>query len=86
MSTVIDERMILKTLRQIPADRWGEVLSFLDSLADAGPSIRTGADLARSGLVGSWADRDDLGSSLEFARSLRRQAENRQGAADAAGH
>ncbi len=77
MSTVIDEQTILDSLRQIPVNRWDEVLQFLDTLIDAEPAIRTGADLSQSGLVGSWADRDDLGSSQEFARSLRRQAETR---------
>ena len=86
MSTVIDEGTILDSLRQIPADRWGEVLRFLETLIDAEPPIRTGADLIRSGLAGLWADRDDLGNSQEFARSLRRQSETRQGAADAPGH
>jgi len=37
----------------------------------------TGADLLKSGLVGMWADRKDIGDSLEFARSLRAQAERR---------
>ena len=86
MSTVIDEQTILDSLRQVPVDRWGEVLRFLDALTSTEPAIHTGADLSQSGLVGSWADRDDLGSSQEFARSLRRQAETRQGTADAAGH
>ena len=37
----------------------------------------TAADLLRSDLFGIWADRKDIGDSLEFARSLRRQAEQR---------
>ena len=40
----------------------------------------TGEEIARSGLVGLWADRDDIGDSLEFARELRRRAEIRGGA------
>lgn len=86
MPTVIDEQTIVNSLRQVPAERWGEVLSFLDSLRDSEPAIRTGADLSRSGLVGSWADRDDLRDGREFARRLRRQTESRQGATGAPGH
>ncbi|MEO6808580.1 MAG: hypothetical protein ABI353_05650 [Isosphaeraceae bacterium] len=86
MSSVIDEQTILDSLRQVPANRWGEVLRFLDELTDAGPAIRTGADLSQSGLVGSWTDREDLGRTREFAGSLRRQAETRRGADDAAGY
>jgi len=37
----------------------------------------TGKDLLNSGLVGLWADRTDIGDSLEFARELRRKAERR---------
>ena len=31
------------------------------------------------GLVGIWADRDDIGDSVEFARELRREASRRGG-------
>jgi hypothetical protein len=37
----------------------------------------TGSDLLRSGLVGMWAERKDIGDSLEFARELRKEAEKR---------
>ena len=37
----------------------------------------TARDLLQSDLVGLWADRDDIGDSLSFARRLRRQAEYR---------
>ena len=58
MSTIIDERTILDSLRQVPMDRWGEVLRFLDALTKTEPAIRTGADLSQSGLVGSWVDQN----------------------------
>jgi hypothetical protein len=64
----------------------GYVLRFLEALKDDAPAIRTGADLMQSELVGLWADRADLGTSQEFARGLRQQAETRQGTADAPGH
>ena len=37
----------------------------------------TAADLLNSGLVGMWADRDDIGDSSEFARQLREKAQRR---------
>ena len=37
----------------------------------------TAGQLRRSGLVGLWAGRKDLGSSLAFARRLRQSAQNR---------
>ena len=86
MPTILDEQAIINALRQVPAERWGEVLSFLDTLRNAEPPIRTGSDLSRSPLIGLWADRDDLGDGREYARELRSQAESRRGAADAAGH
>ena len=39
----------------------------------------TGADLLKSGLVGMWAKRKNIGDSLEFARDLRKKAEKRGG-------
>ena len=39
----------------------------------------TGSDLLKSGLVGMWAERKDIGDSLEFARELRKEAEKRSG-------
>ena len=44
------------------------------------PELRgvTAADLLNSGLVGLWADRDDIGDSSEFARKLREKAQRRR--------
>jgi hypothetical protein len=43
---------------------------------------RTGKELLdaliASGFVGAWADRTDIGDSVEFARKLRREAERRE--------
>jgi predicted RNase H-like HicB family nuclease len=45
----------------------------------AGQTIpMTGEALLASGLVGIWADRTDIGDTLEFARELRKQAEKRE--------
>jgi hypothetical protein len=39
----------------------------------------TGAEILASGLVGLWADRDDIQDSVTFAKELRRKAEQRGG-------
>ena len=43
---------------------------------------KTGADLVAQleadGVIGAWADRQDIGDSSEYARELRRQAETRE--------
>lgn len=44
------------------------------------PELRgiTAADILNSGLVGLWADRDDIGDISEFARKLREKAQRRR--------
>ena len=45
------------------------------------PKLKTGADVVAfwraNGLIGDWADREDIGDSLDYSRNLRRQAEIR---------
>lgn len=77
MSLTVNESTILDALRHVPAERWGEVLDYLHALSEPVTPIRTAADLARSNLVGMWADRADLGDSRDFARQLRHEAETR---------
>ena len=69
----------------MPVERWDEVLHYMETLEDEVSPIRTAAELAKSELIGLWADRDDIGDSREFARRLGREAENRQGPTDATG-
>ena len=38
----------------------------------------TGAELARSEIVGMWEDRDDITDSTEFVNALRRKIERRE--------
>ena len=38
----------------------------------------TGAEILASGLVGIWADREDITDSGEFVEALRRKAERRE--------
>ena len=86
---------ILDAVQRVPVQRWGEVLHAIESLqdppgstAEASSPVRTGTDLRNSGLIGIWADRPDVANSQEFARELRRRAEqrNNQGRSDAAGY
>ena len=39
--------------------------------------ILTADQLLKSNIVGMWADRDDIGDSVEFARTLRSRAQRR---------
>ncbi len=51
----------------------------------AQPQGMTAAHLLGSGLVGIWADRDDIQDNLAFARQLRKTAENKRVNAHALG-
>jgi hypothetical protein len=77
----VTEQELVAALRRVPIEHWPKILQWLRSLEPAPPNwtIRTAADMALSGIAGLWADRDDLGCSTEFVRSLRRRAEQRQG-------
>jgi hypothetical protein len=83
MSAPVTEQAILDALHQVPEGRWPEVLRAIESPRAPEAPIRTAAEMAASDLVGLWSDRDDLGSSAEFAARLRRDAENRLGTGDA---
>ena len=89
----VTERQIVNELQSLEPEKWIEVLDFIGYLKQRKSATRktrphlqdlTARDLLRSGLVGIWADREDLGDGAEFARSLRRQAEHRRESADAA--
>jgi hypothetical protein len=84
-ATTVPERAILDALHKVPPQRWGEMLTFLQSLQAGGPepapekkATLTAADLLQSGLVGMWADRTDIGDTREFARRLRARAQTRR--------
>jgi hypothetical protein len=63
-----------------------DYLTKLENQTAPDGTIRTAADLAKSELVGIWADREDIKESRSFARQLRKEAEHRHGAQDVAGH
>jgi len=56
-----------------------EVIVLVEPAENTIERSMTGADLLKSGLVGMWAARKDIGDSLEFARELRNKAEKRDG-------
>ena len=83
---VVTERQIIYELQNLEPEKWSEVLDFIGYLKHRKATTKkvqphsqdlTARDLLRSELVGIWADREDLGTSPEFARSLRRQANSR---------
>lgn len=89
----VTEKQVLDELRNLEPGRWLEVLDFIGYLkqratlerAHARPRELTARDLLQSELVGLWADRDDIGDSLAFARQLRQQAEHRRRLTDDTG-
>jgi hypothetical protein len=84
MSVPVTEQTILDALHHLSQDRWGVVLTFIESLLPANEPAQetesrplTASDLLESGLVGMWAGRSDIGDSQEFARRLRERAQTR---------
>ncbi|MFL5244746.1 MAG: hypothetical protein ACJ8FY_21800 [Gemmataceae bacterium] len=74
-SSGVSEQQIVEALHGVPTERWSEVLRFLDALQGrSGPSapssIQTANDSSQSGLVGIWADRQDIEDSQAFAMRL----------------
>lgn len=93
-SANITPQHILDAIGRVPEDRWYVVLQTIESLQSKPTSeptatspVLTGADLQGSELIGIWADRTDISNGPQFARELRRQAEQRnQGPSDAVGY
>jgi hypothetical protein len=83
----VTEKQVLEQLSDLEPSRWPEVVDFIGYLkhrdsrarAEAGTRELVARDLLESQVVGLWADRDDIGNSLEYARRLRRKAEHRRG-------
>ena len=66
----------LRSRRLKPGTR-AEVIVLVEPAKTTAERSMTGADLLKSGLVGMWAGRKDIGDSLEFAHQLRQKAEKR---------
>ena len=56
-----------------------DFIGYLKTVTDRAqpPRELTARDLLQSDLVRMWADRDDIGDSLTFARHLRQQSGHR---------
>lgn len=63
-------------LTGLPLKKGEEVEVTIDSKA-AKPQGIPASELLKSGLVGLWKDREDIGDSSEFARKLRSRVEKR---------
>jgi hypothetical protein len=94
MSTgTVTPHQVLEELKDLEPSRWSEVLDFISFLkerasgepTEPGPQQLTAHALLQSEVVGLWADREDIGNSLDFARQLRREAERRRRPSDDSG-
>ncbi len=66
------------TMRGLPFKKGDRVeMILLSASAPAGARTLTARRLRRSGLVGMWKNRADIGDSAEFARQMREQAQRR---------
>ena len=82
----VTQEQVLEELMDLEPSRWFQVLDFIGYLKERGSresggvaaSELTARNLLESELVGFWADRDDIGDNLAFARRLRHEAEHRQ--------
>jgi hypothetical protein len=84
VAETVNEQTILAEWHHVPQERREEVLAYIRSLHTVAPSAAgskramIAADLLHSGLIGTWADRSDIGASRQFARRLREQAQSRR--------
>lgn len=82
----VTQQQVLEELRDLEPNRWFEVLDFIGFLkervsreqANSGPRSLTARTLLQSPVVGLWSDREDIDSSLDFARQLRQEAGHRR--------
>jgi hypothetical protein len=75
-------RVPLSVILREVLDEWADAQE-----AETRPKPGTGAELVAeltaNGFIGAWADRPDIGDSVEFARRLRERAESRADREDA---
>lgn len=89
----VSPQEILDELQSLDPSRWLEVRDFILFLKQRAreesihPHARplTGQDLCDLAALGLWADRDDIGDSLSYARELRWRSGHRLRNDDAAG-
>ena len=63
----------------LPCKKGQHIEMILRIEPSAMPSRMTARQLLRSGLIGLWKDRKDVGDSTAYARQLREQAQRRRG-------
>ena len=88
----INQQEILDALQGLDPSYWSEVRDFIlflkQRFMEEPVSSRarpwTGQDLCELADLGLWADRDDIGDSLSYARELRRRSGRRFEGRDAA--
>lgn len=77
MDTVIDKDGEI-SIKGLPFKKGDHVMMSISRKQETLERIPlTGKRLLESGLVGIWADRTDIGNSVEFARQLRERAQKR---------
>jgi len=69
-----DHRLVVQVPEEVPA---GPAEVIVRSVEAVSVAQGTAADLLASGLFGIWKNRTDITDSIEFARELRRRAEQR---------
>lgn len=79
MNEYVATRVVSKSravvLKDLPYEEGTVIEIVISEIADKAPKRgMTVKDLLESGLVGMWADRDDIGDTLEYARKLREEA------------
>jgi hypothetical protein len=76
--TVVNGQIQWQDEPQLPDGTEVEITVITRDDDDAKP-VRTLGDLLDSGVVGMWADRDDIEDGASFARTLRERASRRGG-------
>jgi hypothetical protein len=73
----VDRRLEIQIPKHVPLGPAEVVVVIFPEKPRAARKPLTAGELLRSPLFGLWKDREDIGDSLEFARRLRAEAEQR---------
>jgi hypothetical protein len=72
-----DSNLRLRVPEEVPVGPAEVVVTIIPEPDRSVPPAGTAVGLAHSSLFGLWADREDIGDSLAYARRLRTEAEKR---------
>jgi hypothetical protein len=80
METYVAQRVVSKsktiTLKDLPFEEGDTIKIIVERMNEpVEKPFPTVQDWLDSGLLGMWADRDDIGDTLEFAQKLREEVE-----------